>query len=93
MPSRSTIIFLLGILGVAVPASAEQQAQAMGKLNILGAGAVFPALLYQDALFAYQFIQPNVTWNYLETGSTKGICRIKVTHAHPFLNLPHHMPR
>ena len=47
-------------------------------LELLAAGASFPAGLYQDAVFAYQFVQPNVSVSYLPTGSSKGKCRIKV---------------
>eukprot|EP00873_Tetraselmis_striata_P004764 jgi/Tetstr1/425028/TSEL_015496.t1 len=31
----------------------------------------------QDGIFAYQFVEPNVTLSYLPTGSSKGKCRIK----------------
>jgi len=47
------------------------------KLELLGAGASFPAAFYQDAIFAYQFVEPTVTLSYLPTGSSKGKCRVK----------------
>ncbi len=42
------------------------------------AGASFPNLVYQDLIFAYQFVAPHVKMSYLSTGSGGGQCRIKV---------------
>ena len=53
-------------------------AESAGKIIVQGAGASFPNLLYQDLIFAYQFVAPDVTLSYLATGSTGGKCRIMV---------------
>ncbi len=47
-------------------------------VELRGTGASFPALVYQDLIFAYQFVKPNVKLSYLSTGSTAGKCRIQV---------------
>jgi ABC-type phosphate transport system substrate-binding protein len=47
-------------------------------IEVRGTGASFPALVYQDLIFAYQFVKPNVKLSYLSTGSSAGKCRIQV---------------
>jgi hypothetical protein len=47
-------------------------------VELRGTGASFPALVYQDLIFAYQFVKPNVKLSYLSTGSSAGKCRIQV---------------
>eukprot|EP00004_Rigifila_ramosa_P018620 TRINITY_DN4659_c0_g1_i1.p1 TRINITY_DN4659_c0_g1~~TRINITY_DN4659_c0_g1_i1.p1 ORF type:complete len:1589 (+),score=319.12 TRINITY_DN4659_c0_g1_i1:614-5380(+) len=39
---------------------------------VVGSGATLPAQLYQQAIFAYSFEQPNVTVVYTPTGSSSG---------------------
>ena len=63
------VLLLLAIAG---------SAESAGKIIVQGAGASFPNLLYQDLIFAYQFVAPDVTLSYLATGSTGGKCRIMV---------------
>ncbi|EKX51473.1 hypothetical protein GUITHDRAFT_61890, partial [Guillardia theta CCMP2712] len=46
-------------------------------LDIMGAGATFPKALYTDAIFAYRFVQSDVSITYLDTGSWGGKSRIK----------------
>mmetsp|Transcript_34593 Transcript_34593/g.98014 ORF Transcript_34593/g.98014 Transcript_34593/m.98014 type:complete len:1353 (-) Transcript_34593:263-4321(-) len=46
-------------------------------VKIQGAGASFPNSLYQEALFAYQYIAEHVDVMYASMGSGAGQCRIK----------------
>lgn len=47
-------------------------------VEVRGVGASFPALVYEDLIFAYQFVKPNVKLSYLGSGSGSGKCRIQV---------------
>ena len=53
-------------------------AQGTEHIIVQAAGASFPNLVYQDLIFAYQFVAPNVKMSYVSTGSGGGKCRIKV---------------
>ena len=53
-------------------------AQGAERIIVQAAGASFPNLVYQDLIFAYQFVAPHVKMSYLSTGSGGGQCRIKV---------------
>ena len=58
---------------------AEKELKAQkAKVVLQAAGASFPNLVYQDLIFAYQFVAPNVKMSYLSTGSGGGQCRIRV---------------
>lgn len=46
------------------------------KLRLVGNGASFPNRLYQQAAFAYKFVNPSVDITYISTGSGGGKCRI-----------------
>jgi ABC-type phosphate transport system substrate-binding protein len=62
-------------------ASALQSAvaeAAAADIEVRGVGASFPALVYEDLIFAYQFVKPNVKLSYLGSGSGSGKCRIQV---------------
>ena len=48
-----------------------------GRVVVNAAGASFPNRLYQQAIFAYQFVEPNAVLAYQSTGSSGGKCRIK----------------
>ena len=54
-------------------------AQGAERIIVQAAGASFPNLVYQDLIFAYQFVAPNVQMSYVSTGSGGGKCRIKVS--------------
>ena len=54
-------------------------AQGTEHIIVQAAGASFPNLVYQDLIFAYQFVAPNVKMSYVSTGSGGGKCRIKVS--------------
>ena len=54
-------------------------AQGTERIIVQAAGASFPNLVYQDLIFAYQFVAPNVKMSYVSTGSGGGKCRIKVS--------------
>jgi hypothetical protein len=54
-------------------------AQGTEQIIVQAAGASFPNLVYQDLIFAYQFVAPNVKMSYVSTGSGGGKCRIKVS--------------
>ena len=54
-------------------------AQGTEKSIVQAAGASFPNLVYQDLIFAYQFVAPNVKMSYVSTGSGGGTCRMKVS--------------
>ena len=47
-----------------------------GRVVVNAAGASFPNRLYQKAIFAYQFVEPNAVLTYQSTGSSGGKCRI-----------------
>ena len=47
-------------------------------IEVRGVGASFPALVYEDLIFAYQFVKPNVKLSYLGSDSGGGKCRIQV---------------
>ena len=62
-------------------ASALQSAVAettAADIEVRGVGASFPALVYQDLIFAYQFVKPNVKLSYLGSGSGSRKRRIQV---------------
>jgi hypothetical protein len=60
----------------ALPSAVAETAAA--DIEVRGVGASFPALVYQDLIFAYQFVKPNVKLSYLGSGSGSGKCRIQV---------------
>ena len=65
-------------LALALPELSLPVAQGTENLIVQAAGASFPNLVYQDLIFAYQFVAPNVKMSYLSTGSGGGQCRIRV---------------
>ena len=46
-------------------------------VTLQSAGASFPAKLYQEAMYSYQFVAPEIAVSYTSTGSGKGKCRVK----------------
>jgi phosphate transport system substrate-binding protein len=63
--NRTTSLVLAALLGAAVPAAAQVQ------LN--GAGATFPNIIYQNWMLAYNQTHPDVKLNYQSIGSGGGI--------------------
>ncbi|GBG31271.1 Gamma-aminobutyric acid type B receptor subunit 2 [Hondaea fermentalgiana] len=47
-----------------------------GRIIVRGAGATFPERLYEQAIFAYRFVEPTVDVSYDGMGSGNGKCRI-----------------
>ena len=45
-------------------------------MDLFGAGATFPAVVYKSCARAYALIKPSIRVSYLDVGSGKGICRI-----------------
>ena len=45
-------------------------------MDLFGAGATFPAVVYKSCSRAYALIKPSIRVSYLDVGSGKGICRI-----------------
>jgi ABC-type phosphate transport system substrate-binding protein len=66
-------------LALALPELSLPVAQGTENLIVQAAGASFPNLVYQDLIFAYQFVAPNVKMSYVSTGSGGGTCRMKVS--------------
>jgi hypothetical protein len=71
-------------------AAQAQTASQKQQVVLQAAGASLPNLVYQDLIFAYQFVATHVKMSYLSTGSGGGQCRIKVRvdecsidHTHP----------
>jgi len=56
---------LLAVLGAAAPAAAQ--------VRLTGAGATFPAVIYQDWMIAYNRVHSGVELNYQSIGSGGGI--------------------
>ena len=92
---RALLCLSLAVLALPFCAAQEGDAQAQTasqkkQVVLQAAGASFPNLVYQDLIFAYQFVAPHVKMSYLSTGSGGGQCRIKVRvdgcsidHTHP----------
>ena len=80
---RALLCLSLAVLALPFCAAQEGAAQAQTasqkkQVVLQAAGASFPNLVYQDLIFAYQFVAPHVKMSYLSTGSGAGQCRIKV---------------
>ena len=80
---RALLCLSLAVLALPFCAAQEGDAQAQTasqkkQVVLQAAGASFPNLVYQDLIFAYQFVAPHVKMSYLSTGSGGGQCRIKV---------------
>lgn len=52
--------------------TAAPTALAAGSVSITGQGATFPEPIYKEWIYAYTYIDPSVTINYVGTGSGKG---------------------
>src|SRR5438046_9407894 len=63
--TSTRFLTLAALLGAAVPAAAQVQ------LN--GAGATFPNIIYQDWMLTYNQTHPDVKLNYQSIGSGGGI--------------------
>ena len=48
----------------------------VSSFNLNGTGATFNNALYQEATFAYQFVQSEDVMNYFATGSSGDLCNI-----------------
>lgn len=88
---KSVLLFLLSlaasssILAKAAFSQAEVDAlieaedisaEVDGRIIVRGAGATFPERLYQQAIFAYRFVNESIDVSYTGMGSSNGKCRI-----------------
>ena len=69
---------LLACLSLFLMLQTDASETTAADIEVRGVGASFPALVYQDLIFAYQFVKPNVKLSYLASGSGSGKCRIQV---------------
>jgi hypothetical protein len=54
------------------------QTVAAADIEVRGVGASLPVLVYDDLIFAYQFVNPRVKLSYHGSSSGSGKCRIQV---------------
>jgi len=74
LPARATVagVALVGLLGLALAAPAQDSASSQAKVALRGAGATFPAPLYDKWIQAYRARVPDAAITYDAVGSGEG---------------------